>query len=62
MITADQLTRSFPIEDSLDVIHRQPGPRRVLEQAINIVCNPYQLPVAALLAARPDASILHHDQ
>jgi 6-phosphogluconolactonase len=33
--------------------------RRVLHKAIDTVCNPYQLPIAALLACRPDTVILH---
>jgi 6-phosphogluconolactonase len=32
---------------------------RVLERAIREICNPAELPIAALLAARPDATILH---
>lgn len=34
----------------------------VLERAIETVCNPTELPIAALLAARPDTTILHSAQ
>jgi len=31
----------------------------VLQQVLSTICNPDRLPVAALLAARPDTIILH---
>jgi 6-phosphogluconolactonase len=33
--------------------------RRVIQTALDKVCNPFELPVAALLATRPDTIILH---
>ncbi len=34
----------------------------VLERAVRTICNPTELPIAALLAARPDTVILHSAQ